>query len=352
MRESTSFLQRGVFPKVLLPSNHSVTAFPSSQLEFSRGTTQHTSQTHLVPTLPGESKMVAGPSASQPVGHTKQKATAIATVGPGHTMLLTDQTVVVQKAFTQPKLLEGETKIPKAIKATEAALRITSNRELPNRQRTTPVVPAVTERNEEKAVFETTTEYSVWLRTQAATQRANSTDPKNTTSGGQSTTPMPTIPAGPTLAPKPSPAATGAYNVSNGPVDCIKALVGLTMVCFSPPNRLEYFNVNPNNTHTTGSCGIWLSTLNVSFPGGFIDFSFSKVIQSDQFVSYKNYCESRSHLHYTNILVLPAENECVLDRNERLIPIAISLSIVGLFVIMLVTCMLYRRKPSRGYEQI
>lgn len=41
---------------------------------------------------------------------------------------------------------------------------------------------------------------------------------------------------------------------------------------------MEYMTVNPNVTQTFGSCGMVQSELNITFSGGFVNFTFVKVI--------------------------------------------------------------------------
>lgn len=41
---------------------------------------------------------------------------------------------------------------------------------------------------------------------------------------------------------------------------------------------MEYMAVNPNKTQTSGSCGTTQAELNITFSGGFINFTFVKVI--------------------------------------------------------------------------
>lgn len=41
---------------------------------------------------------------------------------------------------------------------------------------------------------------------------------------------------------------------------------------------MEYVTVNPNATQVSGSCGTVQSELNLTFSGGFVNFTFVKVI--------------------------------------------------------------------------
>ncbi|KAL8188080.1 UNVERIFIED_CONTAM: hypothetical protein K2H54_061099 [Gekko kuhli] len=195
-----------------------------------------------------------------------------------------------------------------------------------------------------------------------------------------------------------TPAATGVYSVANGTEDCIKASLGLTIIVQnSKTQKDEYLNIDPNATKTLGSCGIWQSTLNITFRGGFIRFTFAKtadvyyvyVIEASLRVpsegslyygiktvrlfstpigsSFK--CLSKQTVEVDVNFQLVAvdtqlqafdivgnqfgkEEECAVDRNKRLIPAMVGLSLAGLLVIVIATCAIYNRKSNRGYERI
>ncbi|XP_062459111.1 lysosome-associated membrane glycoprotein 3 isoform X2 [Pezoporus occidentalis] len=81
----------------------------------------------------------------------------------------------------------------------------------------------------------------------------------------------------PTLAPQPSPIPTGIYTVSSGNRTCIKAVMGLQLMAQNAQKKqMEYMTVNPNVTQTFGSCGMVQSELNITFSGGFVNFTFVK----------------------------------------------------------------------------
>ncbi|NWW94350.1 LAMP3 protein, partial [Rhynochetos jubatus] len=83
--------------------------------------------------------------------------------------------------------------------------------------------------------------------------------------------------ARPTFAPQPSPIPTGMYTVSSGNRTCVKAAMGLQLMAQNTQTkRMEYMTVNPNATQTSGSCGTVQSELNITFSGGFINFTFVK----------------------------------------------------------------------------
>ncbi|KFP81823.1 Lysosome-associated membrane glycoprotein 3, partial [Apaloderma vittatum] len=95
--------------------------------------------------------------------------------------------------------------------------------------------------------------------------------------GTQTTSPSTTTTVRPTLAPQPSPIPTGTYTISSGNKTCIKAVMGLQLMAQNTHTKqMEYMAVNPNATQTSGSCGTVQSELNITFSGGFINFTFVK----------------------------------------------------------------------------
>ncbi|XP_061308379.1 lysosome-associated membrane glycoprotein 3 isoform X2 [Pezoporus flaviventris] len=81
----------------------------------------------------------------------------------------------------------------------------------------------------------------------------------------------------PTLAPQPSPIPTGIYTISSGNRTCIKAVMGLQLMAQNAQKKqMEYMTVIPNVTQTFGSCGMVQSELNITFSGGFVNFTFVK----------------------------------------------------------------------------
>ncbi|XP_026561487.1 lysosome-associated membrane glycoprotein 3 [Pseudonaja textilis] len=265
------------------------------------------------------------------------------------------------------------------------ALSASRKREIP--------VQSTTKENVDKTLSGATERHTTKLRKHTTLVTTSSAAHKNTTSS-----PRPTNPTGPTLAPQPSPAVTGTYSVFNGTADCIKALIGLTMIVTNTKTGdLEYFNIDPNATRTAGYCGYSQSMLNISFEGGFVHFIFTKKekiyyismieasltilsqgfmyngIKNDQLFStavgnsFK--CFSKQTVALANNFQLQATNsqlqafdivnnqfgkeeECTLDRNKKLIPATIGLSLSGLIIIILFTCVLYRRKAHSGYSRI
>ncbi|KFQ33864.1 Lysosome-associated membrane glycoprotein 3, partial [Mesitornis unicolor] len=93
----------------------------------------------------------------------------------------------------------------------------------------------------------------------------------------QTTIPSTTTTVRPTFAPQPSPIPTGIYTVSDRNKTCIKAAMGLQLMAQNTHKKqMEYMTVNPNATQTSGSCGMGHAELNITFSGGFINFTFVK----------------------------------------------------------------------------
>ncbi|KAM9279172.1 lysosome-associated membrane glycoprotein 3 [Morus bassanus] len=216
--------------------------------------------------------------------------------------------------------------------------------------------------------------------------------------GTQTTIPSTMLTVRPTLAPQPSPIPTGTYIISNGNRTCIKMVMGLQLVAQNTQKkRMEYMAVNPNATQTSGSCGMVQSELNITFSGGFVNFTFVKEAP----MYYVSKIETRLQLSSEGMLYYAAiheklfttklgnsfkcaskqtfglernfqllfvnmqlqafdivdnqfgkEEECFPDKNSKAAPIVVGLSILALFVIVFATFLISRRKPHRGYERI
>lgn len=93
-----------------------------------------------------------------------------------------------------------------------------------SRKKETPV-PSTTKEHVNKTVSGAIEQHTTKVRKHTTIEKTSSATHKSVSSS-----PMPTSQTGPTLAPQPSPAVTGTYSVSNGTADCIKALIGLTMI--------------------------------------------------------------------------------------------------------------------------
>uniref|UniRef100_A0A8C3P4G6 Lysosome-associated membrane glycoprotein 2-like luminal domain-containing protein n=1 Tax=Cyanoderma ruficeps TaxID=181631 RepID=A0A8C3P4G6_9PASS len=230
----------------------------------------------------------------------------------------------------------------------------------------------------------------------ATAAAANST---TTTPAGTQTAPTsPASTARPRPTPQPPGIPTGSYTLSDGNRTCVKAVMGLQLMAQNTEEgRMEYVTVNPNATKISGSCGMVQSQLNLTFSGGFVNITFVKQASSYSVTRI----ESRIQLSSEGMLFYAAlneklfttklgnsfkcasrqtfllerdfqilfvhmqlqafdivgdqfgkEEECFADRNSKVAPIAVCLTILGLFVIVFATFLISRRKPHRGYERI
>ncbi|XP_064241474.1 lysosome-associated membrane glycoprotein 3 isoform X2 [Passer domesticus] len=236
-------------------------------------------------------------------------------------------------------------------------------------------------------------------RQTTATGAPTATALTNTTGTHAGTQTAPTSPAStvrPPPTPQPSAIPTGTYTVSDGNGTCVKAVMGLQLLGRNTP-QMEYVTVNPNATKISGSCGMVQSELNLTFSGGFVNITFVKQASSYSVTKIESRIQfsSEGMLYYAalneklfttklgnsfkcasrqtfplekNFQILfvhmqlqafdivgdqfGKEEECFLDRNGRVAPIAVCLCILGLFVIVFATFLISRRKPQRGYERI
>ncbi|XP_054838087.1 lysosome-associated membrane glycoprotein 3 [Eublepharis macularius] len=301
----------------------------------------------------------------------------------------------------QSEPLTDQTRVYTVLKPTAASQKIASDTR-PSHSRERTAHPRLSTTGNAKDTGETTHNHVTVHLTNLTTSphTAHTGAWRNGTSaraGNKTTTPLPTAPPQPTLSPKPAPAATGNYSVQNGTADCIKASLGLTIIVRNgDTKKTEYLNIDPNATQTSGSCGNQLSTLNITFRDGFIRFTFKKTaavyylyaieaslrVPSDGLLYYgivlqlfsapmgsSFKCLSKQTINMdTNFQLLAVntqlqafdivgnqfgkEEECAVDRNKKIIPLTIGLSVAGLLVIAITTCVLYSKKPNRGYDRI
>ncbi|RLW00679.1 hypothetical protein DV515_00008618 [Chloebia gouldiae] len=223
----------------------------------------------------------------------------------------------------------------------------------------------------------------------------------NTTTTHAGTQTAPTSPAStvrPSPTPQPSAVPTGTYTVSDGNGTCVKAVMGLQLMARNTQQQqMEYVTVNPNATKISGSCGMVQSELNLTFSAGFVNITFVKQAPSYSVTKIESRIQlsSEGMLYYAaldkklfttklgnsfkcasrqmfllekNFQILfvhmqlqafdivgdqfGKEEECFPDRNGRIAPIAVCLTILGLFVIVFATFLISRKKPHRGYERI
>ncbi|NXA54655.1 LAMP3 protein, partial [Nothocercus julius] len=174
-----------------------------------------------------------------------------------------------------------------------AHLLCTTNRAVTNDSTATAGVatnttgaPAQTNNQTAIVITITTTKKNTVKTTQGSTNQTTTPQAATTTAVANTTTvrprtqtaiPSTTTAVRPTLTPQPSAIPTGTYTVHNGSTTCIRAVMGLQLMAQNiQKKQLEYVNINPNKTQTSGSCGTLQSALNITFSGGFINFVFAK----------------------------------------------------------------------------
>ncbi|XP_030431948.1 lysosome-associated membrane glycoprotein 3 isoform X2 [Gopherus evgoodei] len=423
--QSTSFLQRttsvqSVSPYQITSSSHAVTTLFSSRTS-NIITTSLSQRTSVLPATQTTNRLpVTTALAPNMTTQARENSTQL-TSKTTHLILTT--TVAGKKTTAKPPLPTNETTthvrvtttaqtsnkttiqrtekttLPtnqtthSRVATTAAAKKTTAKPTSPTNQTTTLAVTttATTKKTAVKTIAQTTKQTTHTAAKTTARTNMTTIPPRN-----QTTRPATTATVGPTLAPDPSSPTTGAYNVSNGSVICIKASMGLELIVQNSKTKKGYFNIHPSITQISGSCGNLQSDLNLTFNGGFISFTFAKkdrvyyvstveaslkipsvgswhnVTSKQLFTatmgnSFK--CLSKQMVNLAdNFQLLTVntqlqafaivgdqfgkEEECSLDRNRRTIPIALGLSILGLFVIVLALGLISRRKPNRGYERI
>uniref|UniRef100_A0A4X1U0L1 Lysosome-associated membrane glycoprotein 1 n=1 Tax=Sus scrofa TaxID=9823 RepID=A0A4X1U0L1_PIG len=218
--------------------------------------------------------------------------------------------------------------------------------------------------------------------------------------------PTPTAPPTPTPTPAPTSPVVSRYNVSGANGTCLLASMGLQLnVTYRTKDNTTVtrgLNINPNKTTFGGSCSAQLVTLelqgeslrllalqfalNTSSSRVFLqgvqlnmtlpdarDPSFSaansslRALQATAGNSYK--CRSEQRLQVTEAFALnvfqvrvqafrvdgdkfgPAE-ECQLDENSMLIPIAVGGALAGLVLVVLMAYLVGRKRSHAGYQTI
>ncbi|KAM6443925.1 LOW QUALITY PROTEIN: lysosome-associated membrane glycoprotein 3 [Liasis olivaceus] len=400
--QPTSFLRRASFPYSLSPSNYQATIHPYHQPQALANQLGHGLAQLVTSAIPSGPKTKMLKAESIPLTklqalHRGQKIPWLL-----HCCLPTLQSPTVWKSIAAAgaTVLRSEpqtdwTETHKALKTRRVPQETTSKLRLSTSQKRVTPVLVTTKGNVYKTVSRAT-DHTTKLRKHTTTEKTSVGAHKNMTSV-QTAPPTLITPAGPTLAFQPSPAITGAYSVSNGTTDCVKALIGLTMIVTNTKtDDLEYFNIVPNATHTTGHCGYGQSMLNISFEGGFIHFIFTKkgeiyyistieasltvLSQGSVYNGIKNNqlfstavgksfkCLSKQMIGLANDLQLQIANsqlqafdivdnqfgkeeECFLDRKKRLNPAATGFGLTGL-IIILVCCVICKTKRHSGYSHI
>ncbi|XP_063288164.1 lysosome-associated membrane glycoprotein 2 isoform X2 [Pelobates fuscus] len=211
------------------------------------------------------------------------------------------------------------------------------------------------------------------------------------------TTPAPTPPA-PTLKPVDKP-SVGNYVVSDDTGKCLLASLGLQVnasLTVEGKNVSVLYNMNPNTTSSTGTCGNDTATLRLNDTKVAIEFDFaikknnfylqevnltlenelgalSGAIQNQSFweasVGSSYLCHKEQvisvsgnlHINMFDVRVQPfgvhngtyaTADECSLDGDSLLIPIVVGAALAGLIVIIVIAYLIGRRKSYAGYQTL
>ncbi|XP_053807725.1 lysosome-associated membrane glycoprotein 3 [Vidua chalybeata] len=376
--QSTTVHFTGTGPLQTLPVSHRTTEQTTEKLQTTSAAGQHTAAragAGTVPTAPADSPGTAGqattpamPSLTAAVKNTTSPPVSSTRHGKGPHVTTGTAAVATNTS------LEHKTASTQGAGATTASAATGTKRAGPSTQ----------------SQNQTT-----------ATGGPTATAMTNTTATHAGTQTAPTSPAStvrPPPTPQPPAIPTGTYTVSDGNVTCVKAVMGLQLMAQNTQQeQMEYVTINPNATKISGSCGMVQAELNLTFSGGFVNITFVKQapsysvtkiessiqLSSEGMLFYAALneklfttklgnsfkCASRQiFLLEKNFQILfvhmqlqafdivgnqfGKEEECFPDRNGKVAPIAVCLTVLGLFVIVFATFLISRRKPHRGYERI
>ncbi|XP_009190539.1 lysosome-associated membrane glycoprotein 1 isoform X2 [Papio anubis] len=221
-----------------------------------------------------------------------------------------------------------------------------------------------------------------------------------------SPTTAPPAPPSPSPSPVPESPSVDKYNVSGTNGTCLLASMGLQLnLTYERKDNTtvtRLLNINPNKTVASGSCGAHLVTLELHSEGSTVLlFQFGMNASSSRFFlqgiqlnttlpdardpafkaansslralqatvgnSYK--CNAEEHVRVTkafsvNIFKVWVQafkveggqfgsvEECLLDENNMLIPIAVGGALAGLVLIVLIAYLVGRKRSHAGYQTI
>ncbi|XP_034792939.1 lysosome-associated membrane glycoprotein 1 isoform X2 [Pan paniscus] len=221
-----------------------------------------------------------------------------------------------------------------------------------------------------------------------------------------SPTTAPPAPPSPSPSPVPESPSVDKYNVSGTNGTCLLASMGLQLnLTYERKDNTtvtRLLNINPNKTSASGSCGAHLVTLELHSEGSTVLlFLFGMNASSSRFFlqgiqlntilpdardpafkaangslralqatvgnSYK--CNAEEHVRVTkafsvNIFKVWVQafkveggqfgsvEECLLDENNMLIPIAVGGALAGLVLIVLIAYLVGRKRSHAGYQTI
>uniref|UniRef100_A0A8I3WAV4 Lysosome-associated membrane glycoprotein 1 n=2 Tax=Callithrix jacchus TaxID=9483 RepID=A0A8I3WAV4_CALJA len=223
---------------------------------------------------------------------------------------------------------------------------------------------------------------------------------------GPSPTTAPPAPPSPSPSPMPESPSVNKYSVNGTNGTCLLASMGLQLnLTYERKDNTtvtKLLNINPNKTLATGSCGTHLVTLELRDEGGTVLlFQFGMNASSSRFFlqgiqlnttlpdardptfkasnnslralqatvgnSYR--CNAEERVRVTKALSVNifkvwvqafkvdgdqfgSVEECLLDENNMLIPIAVGGALAGLVLIVLIAYLVGRKRSHAGYQTI
>ncbi|KAM8953119.1 lysosome-associated membrane glycoprotein 3 [Pelodytes ibericus] len=348
---------------------------------------------HVVEAL-GNTTTLSIPSSStlDYLTNTTIHSTANTTLAPNTTTHTTANTTPAPNTTTHTTA--NTTPAPNTTTHTTANTTLAPNTTTHITANTTPAPNTTTHTTANTTLAPNTTTHTTANTTLAPNTTTHST--ANTTLAPNTTTALHTTLPTPTLAPRPSPPSNGNYTVKNGTDACIMALMGVELELYNSTKIKGYFNIVPDKTQATGTCGDKKANLKLTFTNGFINFGFvqdksgyyikdvivlfkfgsetwlanntnEKLLYTDNGYSVK--CKNTPTIKWNNYLslvitdvklqafgihngIFGKEKECYADINQTLIPVGVVLSIVGLFLIIFVVILLARRRRNSDYQRI
>ncbi|XP_028671706.1 lysosome-associated membrane glycoprotein 2 isoform X2 [Erpetoichthys calabaricus] len=243
--------------------------------------------------------------------------------------------------------------------------------------------------NVSKQAFECDADTPTTLAPNVTTHAPNvTTHAPNVTTGAPITTPVPTP------IPKPE---TGNYLVKTGNVTCLLADMGLQLNFSTTKNQSGWkvINIVPNDTLTSGTCGIdtsslklqenqmmvelvfavknstkfYLNGVNVSISGQFAD-SNNSLEYWEASIGSSYMCNKNQNFKITDNLFLTTldlrvqpfnvtdnkfstAEECFLDSDlSFLVPIAVGVALGFLILLVLISYIIGRKKSHTGYQSV
>ncbi|KAK2530898.1 Lamp3 [Columba livia] len=362
------------------PISHSTAVQTTDQSQVTTGPGHHT-------TAQAGETTIQVTSQKSPTVLSTTSADNTTAAGPATTQAMEMVTAAVKSTTVHfiSSTKQGRTHVSTEMTAT--ATNSTIKHTPPNTQMTSAAVTATTTTMETGKPTTGSGNLTTLPKSLTATTTTNTTTIHPET---QTTIPSTTRTVRPTLAPHPSPIPTGTYTVSNGNQTCIKAVMGLQLMAQNTQNgRLIKIQIDFSEGLDIASCNeskkcqllgldseqdpvYYVSKTEARLElssGGMLYYAAikeklftTKLGNSFKCASKQTFSlEKNFQILFVNVQLqafdiagnqFGKEEECFPDKKSKAAPVAVGLSILGLFVIVFVTFLISRRKPHRGYQRI